>query len=209
MNKRMKATNQVANAYWIHFYKFLVPIISICLVAGAFLVVIAGMYLKNIKNKWSYSSVTVGFSLIAADAAELITTLEGAQGPIGIGWGDFQQHWSLSFFSVFMAACFLIVLGIILGLRTKNKLGYVIVTGGFVVMLAGASVLATNLVTNLDYYPSNYYYSLQEAWNTTISYFMIIGALTVAVGTGYLVRTRNRNRRNPTKQQENSGFAAY
>ncbi|MGA2680552.1 MAG: hypothetical protein ABSF44_01985 [Candidatus Bathyarchaeia archaeon] len=193
-------TNQVANAYWIHFYKSIVPIISICLVAGAFLVVIGGVYLKNIRNKWSYSSITVGFSLIAVEAAELAITLKGTQGPSGIGWGDFQQHWALSFFSVLMAACFLIVLGIILGLKTKNKLGYVMVTGGFAVMLVGASVLAANLATSLDYYPPNYYFSLQAAWNTTISYFLIIGAIIVATGTGYLMWARNRNRRNATKQ---------
>ena len=177
-------TTQVTNAYWIFFYKSLIPAISICLVAGAFFVVIGGVYLKNIRNKWSYSSITVGFSLIAVEATELAITLQGTQGPSGIGWGDFQQHWSLDFFSGLMAACFLIVLGIILGLKVRNKLGYVIITGGFAVLLVGITVLAANLATSLDYYPPNYYFSLQEAWNTTVSYFLIIGALIVAVGLG-------------------------
>jgi hypothetical protein len=37
------------------FYKFLVPIISFCLIAGAFFVVIGVVYLRKIRNKWSYA----------------------------------------------------------------------------------------------------------------------------------------------------------
>jgi hypothetical protein len=63
-------------------------------------------------------------------------------------------------------------------------------------MAVGITVLAANLVTTLNYYPPHYYISLQEAWNTAISYFLVIGALIVATGTGYLTIVRIRNRRN-------------
>jgi hypothetical protein len=174
------------------FYKFWVPIISLCLIAGAFSVVIGVVYLRKIRNRWSYASITAGFSLIAFEAYKLAATLEGTYEQFGIGWSDFQQYWALYFFSGLMAACFLIVLGIILGLKIKNKLGYVTITGGFAIMLVGASILAANLATSLNYYPPNYYFSLQVAWNTTISNFLIAGALIVAVGTAYLIRVRSR-----------------
>jgi len=183
------------------FYSFWFPIISFCLIAGAFFVVIGVVYLRKIRNKWSYASITAGFSLISIEAYRLAATIEGtytriaaSYGYVGIGWYNFQQYWALDFFSVLMTACFLIVLGIILGLKVRNKLGYITITGGLAIMLVGVSILATNLTTSLDYYPPNYYFSLQVAWNTTISYFLIIGALIIVVGTGYLIWARNRNR---------------
>ena len=178
------------------FYKSWVPIISLCLIAGAFFVVLGVVYLRKIRNKWSYASITAGFSLIAIEAAKLAATIEGTYEQHGIGWGDFQKYWALAFFSGLMVACFLIVLGIILGLKVRNKLGYVAITGGLDMMLVGASVLAANLATSLDYYPPNYYFSLQVAWNATISVFLITGALIVVAGTGYLIKVRSRNQRN-------------
>jgi hypothetical protein len=176
------------------FYKFWVPTISFCLIAGAFLVVIGVVYLRKFRNKWSYASITAGFTLIAIEAYKLAFTLEGTYEQFGIGWSDFQQYWALDFFSVLMAGAFLIVLGIILGLRVRNKLGYVTITGGLAIMLVGASILAANLASSLNYYPPNYYFSLRVAWNATISFFLIIGALFVVVGTAYLMMVRNRNR---------------
>jgi hypothetical protein len=176
------------------FYKFWVPIISFCLIAGAFFVVIGVVYLREIRSKWSYASIGAGFTLIAIEAYRLAFTLEGTYEQFGIGWSNFQQYWALDFFSVMMAGAFLIVLGIILGLRVRNKLSYVTITDGLAIMLVGASILASNLATSLNYYPPNYYFSLQVAWNTTISFFLIIGAFFVVVGTVYLMRARNRNR---------------
>jgi hypothetical protein len=177
--------------HYTAFTDFWFPLVSFLFIAGAFLVVIGAVYLRNIRSKWSYASITAGFSLLAIDMFELIDAIKTLQGEID--WGDFQQYWSLNFFSGLMAAGFLIVVGIILGLKLRNKLGYVIITGGFALMAVGVTVLASNLVTTLDYYPPHYYVSLQEAWNTAISYFLIIGALIVVIGTGYLTWARNRN----------------
>jgi len=176
--------------HYTTFTNFWFPLVSFLFIAGAFLVVVGAVYLRNIRSKWSYASIIVGFSLLAIDMFELIGAVKSMQGEID--WGDFQQFWSLNFFSGLMAACFLIVIGIILGLKARNKLGYVIITGGFAVMAVGIAVLAANLATSLNYYPPNYYFSLQVAWNTTISYFLTIGALIVAVGTVYLITVRKR-----------------
>jgi hypothetical protein len=193
LNLELETNNSNYLNYTV-FYKFWVPIISFCLIAGAFFVVMGVAYLREIRNRWSYASITAGFSLIAIEAYRLAATLEGTYEQFGIGWSDFQQYWALDFFSVLMTGAFLIVLGIILGLKVRNKLGDVTITGGLAMMLVGASILAANLATSLNYYPPNYYFSLQVAWNATISFFLIIGALIVVVGTVYLMRARNRNR---------------
>jgi hypothetical protein len=188
------ALNNSGNDFWISFYHFWFQVVSFCLITGAFFVVIGAVYLFNIRHKWSYASITVGFSLIVFEVTELAVTLQGTQGPGGIGWGYFQEDLALGFFSGLMAACFFIVLGIILGLKFRNKLGYVIIIGGVAIMLVGASILAANLATSLNYYPPDYYFSLRLAWNATISYFLIIGLFTVVAGAGYFIVVRRRNR---------------
>jgi hypothetical protein len=191
----LQAINNYDYTDYTAFYNFWFPLVSFCFVASAFFMVIGIIYLRNIRGKWSYASIAAGCSLIAIVMYELAATIKSTRfngSVVMAGWDDFQQHWSLDFFSGVMAACFFIVLGIILGLKVKNKLGYVIITGGFAVMFVGISVLAANLATSLNYYPPNYYFSLQVAWNTTISYSLIAGASIVAVGTAYLLRVRNR-----------------
>ena len=183
---------------WLNFYDFWVIVISFCFIAGAFFVVIGIFFLRRITKMLSYALLAAGFALIIFEVSRLLIVLgeNNRLSNSGIGWSDFQSHWSLSFFSFLATGVFLIVLGVILGLRFKFKVGYVILTVGFAVMLVGASVLAANLATSLNYYPPNYYFSLQEAWNTTISYFLMIGTLIIAMGTVYLIIVRIRNRRN-------------
>ena len=133
--------------HYTTFTNFWLPLVSFLFIAGAFFVVIGAVYLRNIRSKWSYASITAGFCILAFDMFELIAAIKNMQGEID--WGDFQQYWSLNFFSGLMAACFLIVFGIIPGLKIRNKLGYVIVTGGFATMAIGVTVLAANLVKTL------------------------------------------------------------
>ena len=182
---------------WLNFYDFWVIVISFCFIAGALLIVIGMFFLRRISNILSYALVAAGFALIVFEVSRLLIVLgeNNTLSNSGIGWSDFQSYWSLGFFSFLSTSVFLTVFGVILGLglRFKCKVGFVVVTGGFAIMLVGASVLATNLATSLDYYPSNYYFSLKVAWSTTISYFLIIGALIVVIGTGYLMWARNRN----------------
>ncbi len=186
---------QINNSNYLNytaFYEFAVPIISFCLIAGAFFVVIGTVYLRNIRNKWSYASITVGFTLINIEAYKLAVALIGTR-EFGIGWSDFQTYWALSFFSFLMAGVFFIISGIIAGSKVRSKVGYIIIIGGATIMLLGLSILAINLATSLNYYPPDYYFSLRAAWNTTITYLLIIGALIVAFGTGYLITVRKRN----------------
>ena len=83
--------------HYTTFTNFWFPLVSFLFIAGAFLVVIGAVYLRNIRSKWSYASITVGFSLLAIDMFELIAAIKSMLGEID--WGDFQQYWSLNFFS--------------------------------------------------------------------------------------------------------------
>ena len=95
-------------------------------------------------------------------------------------------------------------LGIILGLKVRGKLGYITIAGGLAVILYGISILMVNLEIIFDYQwapPVSNWFILQQSWAPIISYTLIAGALSVAVGTGYLIKVRSGNQRN----QEDKG----
>jgi hypothetical protein len=110
----LHAINNYNYTNYVTFYNFWFPLVSFCFVAGAFFIVIGIVYLRNIRSKWSYASITAGCSLIAIDMYELAATIKSTRGFNGsiamIAWGDSQHHWSLAFFSGIMTACFFIVL---------------------------------------------------------------------------------------------------
>jgi len=169
---------------WTSFYQFWVAIISFCFVAGAFLVVVGVVLLTRITNLFSHALLAGGFALIIFEASRLVIQVQG-EGYLGIGWSDFQSYWSLGFFSFLVTGVFLVVVGIILGLHIRCKVGYVIITGGSAITLFGLFVLSANLATSLNYYPPDYLFSLQEAWNSIISYSLIVGVLLMIVGVVY------------------------
>jgi hypothetical protein len=134
---------------------------------------------------FSLALLAGGFALIIFEASRLVIQVQG-EGYLGIGWSDFQSYWSLGFFSFLVTGIFLIVVGIILGLHIRHKVGYVIITGGSAITLFGLFMLSTNLATSLNYYPPDYLFSLQEAWNSIISYSLIVGVLLMIIGVVYL-----------------------
>ena len=194
----LELQNAKLNGYngigWLSFYNFWVVVISFCFIAGAFLVVIGLFFLKSIANILSYALLAAGFALIIFEVSRLLIQLgeNNTLSRSGIGWSDFQEYWSFGFFSFLMAGIFLITLGVIFGLQVKNKAGYITVSGGLATILLGLSLLSTNLATSLNYYPPNYLFSLQEAWNSTISYSLIAGALILILGAIQLFRTHRK-----------------
>jgi uncharacterized membrane protein YhaH (DUF805 family) len=179
-----------------NFWYFQAPIIAYSIVAGSFLAVIGVAILRKITNIFSYVSITCGFILTIIDVNSLFVNWVKPNINI-IGFDNFSGF-STSFFSYLMSGAFFIVLGIILGLKFRGKLGYVSIAGGLAVMLVGVSILMVNLG---DHTSSNWYLNLRLSWAPVISYTLIAGALLVAVGTGYLIKVRSRNQRN----QEDKG----
>jgi hypothetical protein len=155
---------------------------------GAFLAVVGIAIFIGIRNILSYTSITGGFILILIDVYTLFINWVKPNINI-IGYDNFSSF-SLSFFSYLMAGAFFMILGIIVGLRVKGKLGYVSLTGGLALILIGVSILMVNLG---DHTSPNWYLNLRLSWEPVISYSLIAGALFVSVGTAYLIRARNRN----------------
>jgi putative Mn2+ efflux pump MntP len=176
-----------ANRY--NFWYVQAPIIAYSIVAGTFVAVIGVAILRMITNKFSYASIVGGFILILIDVYTLFINWVKPNINI-IGFDNFSSF-SVSFFSYLMAGAFLIVIGIILGLTVRNKLGYVSIAGGLALILIGASALMVNLESHTS---PNWYLNLRLSWAPVISYSLIVGAFLVVVEIVYLIRVRNRNR---------------
>ena len=172
-----------------NFWYFWAPIISYSLIAGAFLAVIGIAILTGIRNKLSYASIACGFILILIEAYTLLTNWVESNINI-IGFDNFSSF-SASFFSYLIAGVFLMVLGIIVGLRVRNRLAYVSITGGLAILLIGVPTLMVNLAA-INFFIN--LYNLRESWGPIISYSLIVGAFFVVVGTVYSLMAGNRNR---------------
>ena len=147
--------------------------------------------MRKISNIFSYVLITGGFILTIIDVNSLFVNWVKPNINV-IGFDNFSSF-SVSFFSYLMSGAFLIVLGIILGLKVRGKLGFITIAGGLAVLLYGVSILMVNLEIIFDYQwapPVSDWFILQQSWAPVISYSLIAGALLVAVGTGYLVKVR-------------------
>jgi hypothetical protein len=173
-----------------NFWYFWAPIISYSLIVGAFLAVVGIAIFRGIRNILSYASITGGFILILIDVYTLFVNWVKPNINV-IGYDDFSSF-SVGLFSYLMAGAFFMVLGIIVGLRVKGKLGYVSISGGLALVLIGVSILLVNLG---DHTSQDWYLNLRLSWEPFISYSLIAGTLFVAVGTAYLTMVRNRSRK--------------
>jgi len=170
-----------------NFWYFQAPIIAYSIVSGSFITVIGVAILRKITNILSYVSITVGFVLTIIDVNSLFVNWVKPNINI-IGFDNFSSFSSL-FFSYLVAGAFFMVLGIMLGLKLRGKLGYVTITGGLAVMLVGISVL----MVNLEYHTSpDWYLNLRLSWAPIISYSLITGMLIEVVGALYLIMVRHR-----------------
>jgi roadblock/LC7 domain-containing protein len=170
-----------------NFWYFQAPIIAYSIVAGSFVAVIGIAILSKITNVISYVSIIFGFVLSIIDVNSLFVDWVKPNINI-IGFGNFSSF-SSGFFSYLMAGAFFAVLGIILGLNVRGKLGYISVTGGLAVMLVGVSVLMVNLG---DHTSSDWTLNLRLSWAPVIFFSLITGMLIVIVGTAYLIVVRHK-----------------
>jgi len=172
-----------------NFWYFWAPVISYSLIMGAFLAVVGIAILVRIRNKSSYVSIAGGFILMIIAVYTLLT--DWVESNINVIAFDNFSGFSATFFSYLIAGTFLMLLGIIVGLRVRDKLAFVSIAGGLALFLVGVSVLMVNLAT-VNFFIN--LYNLRESWNPVISYTLIAGAFFVVVGTVYLMRARNRRR---------------
>jgi hypothetical protein len=105
-------------------------------------------------------------------------------------------NFEVTLFAYLLIGSFLIVLGIILGLRVRGKLGYVSLAGGLSILLFGLSILIVNFESN-NYLLPDWYSDLKMSWNILISSSLIIGALFAILGAiSLLLMLRHRKTTN-------------
>ncbi len=192
-----------AEGYLNRFYFWYVqaPLISVCLIAGAFSAVIGIAIIRQIKSKVFYCLIAVGFTLIAIVTYILLV--------YWVHWYiNIIDFWNLSvpvqdivppdvspqflislvvfnmqvtLLGYLLIGSFLIVLGIIWGIGIGRRLASVSLAGGTSILFFGLSNLWVNFESN-NYLLPDWYSDLKMSWNSLISSSLIIGALFAILG---------------------------
>ena len=188
--------NELAAPNW-YFWFYYAPIITTLLIAGA-ISTVAGLliHMKN-RNILSYASVAGGFLLIIFDSF-LIGVWTRETFPT-IGTSNFSELQSggvaIGFFSWLMAEVFLVIFGIILGLKVRSRLGITSITGGSVLFLLASCLIALDVIATAAIDPvfglSDFrWYFFWENFTPAIPLSLVIGSFLVFVGV-LLIRKRN------------------
>jgi hypothetical protein len=181
-----------------YFWFYWAPIITTLLIAGA-ISTVAGLliHLKN-RNILSYASVAGGFLLIIFDSYFLIRVWTRETFPT-IGISNFSELQSggvaVGFFSWLMAGVFLVIFGIILGLRVRSRWGATSIAGGSVLFLLAFCLIALDVIATAAIDPvfglSDFrWYFFWENFTPAIPLSLVIGSFLVFVGV-LLIRKRN------------------
>jgi uncharacterized membrane protein len=187
------ATNMITYETRHFFWDSLAPVISYSIVIGSFVTVIGIALSKRISNALSYASVTGGFILIFVGAYLLLTNWVPNNINI-LGFDNFSTFFAATFFSYIFSGVFFMAVGVITGLKIRNRLAYVSIAGGLAIMLFGISILLINLADHLS---TNYYLNLQLSWAPIISYSLIIGFIFVVIGLAYLATVATHRQQKP------------
>ncbi len=179
-------TNNIIYETRYSFWDYWAPVAMYLMITGAFLAAVGKEYLVRARSRWGYMGyvwIASGFISIIIDISQLLDWIHRSINVLG--FENFSMI-SESFFSYLMESLFFIIVGLILGLKTRNKLAYITIAGGLAIMLVGISVLLNNLAYHLS---THYYLNLQLSWAPIISYSLIIGSILVVIGTVYLIIT--------------------
>jgi hypothetical protein len=173
-----------------YFWFYWAPIITTLLIAGA-ISTVAGLliHLKN-RNILSYASVAGGFLLIIFDSYFLIRVWTRETFPT-IGISNFSELQSggvaVGFFSWLMAGVFLVIFGIILGLRVRSRWGATSIAGGSVLFLLAFCLIALDVIATAAIDPvfglSDFrWYFFWENFTSVIPISLLIGGFLLFLG---------------------------
>jgi hypothetical protein len=134
-----------------HFWFYWAPVITVLLIAGAIFTVTGLLINLKIKSILSYALAAGGFLLIIFDSYFLIGDWV-RDNVNGIGISNFYELQSggvaVGFFSWLMAGVFLVIFGIILGLRVRSRWGITSIAGGLVFLFLAFCLIAMDVITN-------------------------------------------------------------
>jgi len=182
-----------------YFWFYWAPIITTLLIAGS-ISTVAGLLLHlKIRNTLSYASVAVGFLLIIFDSYFLIGDwARDLEGYIGISNFFELQSGGVAvwFFSWLMAGVFLVIFGIILGLRVRSRWGITSIAGGSVLLFLAFALIAMDVITTAAIDPvfglrAFRWYFFWENFTPVIPISLEIGGVLVVLGV-LLMRKRNQ-----------------
>jgi hypothetical protein len=182
-----------------YFWFYWAPIITTLLFAGAISTVTGLLINTKIENILSYASVAGGFLLIIFDSYFLIGDwARDYEGYIGISSFFELQSGGVAvwFFSWLMAGIFLVVFGIVLGLRVRSRLGISSIAAGSVLLLLAFCLITMDVITTAAIDPvfglSEFrWHFFWENFTPVIPISLVIGGVLVFSGA-LLMRKRNQ-----------------
>ena len=173
-----------------YFWFYWAPIITTLLIAGA-ISTIAGLLIHlNIRKISAYALVAGGFLLIIFDSYFLIGNwARDHEGYIGISSFFELQSGGVAvwFFSGLTAGIFLVIFGIILGLKVRSRWGTTSIAGGSVLLFLASSLIAMDVITTAAIDPvfgllEFRWYFFWENFTPAIPLSIIIGMPLVVAG---------------------------
>ena len=183
LNEELAAPNWYFWFYWA-------PIITTLVIAGA-ISTIAGLLIHlNIRKISAYALVAGGFLLIIFDSYFLIGNwARDHEGYIGISSFFELQSGGVAvwFFSGLTAGIFLVIFGIILGLKVRSRWGTTSIAGGSVLLFLASSLIAMDVITTAAIDPvfgllEFRWYFFWENFTPAIPLSIIIGMPLVVAG---------------------------
>ena len=171
------------------------PMITFLLIAGALSTVVGVLVSMKIRNMLSYASVAGGFLLVSLDSYFLIGEWIKVMVNV-ISLSNFYPSQAVGFFLWLMAGVFLVVFGLIFGLRVRSKWGVISVAGGSVLLLLAVCLLILDVLATIAIDPvfglrDFRWYFFWENFTLVIPFSLVVGGFFVFVGL-LLMRKRNQ-----------------
>jgi len=183
------ANNELATPNW-YFWFYSAPTITILLIAGAISVVAGLLIHTKIKNIMSYASVIGGFLMIIFDSYFLVGVWVRDMFPT-IGISNFFELQSggtaIWFFSGLTAGMFLVIFGIILGLKVRSRWGLTSIAGGSVLLFLASCLISMDVIATAAIDPvfgllEFRWYFFWENFTPVIPISLVIGGALVVLG---------------------------
>jgi hypothetical protein len=170
------------------------PIVTTLLIAGA-ICTTTGLIIKmKIKGNEPYALVAGGFLLIIFDSYLLIGVWVRKSDVFTIDY--FYASQSVVFFSGLVAGIFLVVLGIMIGSKIKNRWSITSIAGGSAVLFLAFCLITLNFLATIAIDPvfglsAFRWYFFWENFTPVIPIFLVIGGALVVSGV-LLMRKRKQ-----------------
>lgn len=170
------------------------PVVTTLLIAGAISTIAGLMVYIKIEDIESYAVVAGGFLLIIIDSYLLIGVWVRKFDIFTIDY--FYASQALGFFSGLVTGIFIVVLGIMIGLRVRSRWRIISIAGGSALLFLAFCLIVLNVLATIAIDPvlglSNFrWYFFWENFTPVIPLSLVIGVVLVVLGV-LLMRKRKQ-----------------